>query len=113
VQLLPGCVTLNDWPATTTVPLRWPDPVLAAALTVVDPFPVPVAPVVTVNHAALLFALQAQVDTDAVTFVETLPPAAATDCEPGDNENEHDPAAWLRVNVWPPIEIDAARGVVV
>jgi hypothetical protein len=113
VQLLPGCVTLKVWPAIATVPVRWADPLLAAALTVVDPLPVPVAPVVTVSQVALLVALQPQVDSDAVTFVEALPPLAATDCAPGDKENEHEPAAWLTVNVWPPIEIDPARGVLV
>ena len=50
---------MNVWPATVTVPVRAP-PVFAATLNATEPFPLPLAPEVTVTQAALLLAVQAQ-----------------------------------------------------
>ena len=54
-----ACVTVNVWPATVMVPVR-ALPGFAATLNATDPFPVPLAPEVTVTHATLLLAVQAQ-----------------------------------------------------
>ena len=70
-----ACVTVTVWPAMVRVPER-AAPVLAAALNATEPFPLPLAPEVTVSHAALLLAVQAQpVPLDTVTV--PVPPAAA------------------------------------
>jgi hypothetical protein len=52
--------------------------VLAAAVNATVPLPVPLAPPVTVSHAALLVAVHAQ-PAPAVTPTEPVAPAAATD----------------------------------
>jgi hypothetical protein len=67
------CVTVKVWPAIVTVPVR-SAPVFAVRLRRTDPFPVPVAPDVTVMNAALLVAVHAQ-PAPAVTV--TVPWAAA------------------------------------
>ena len=54
-------------------------PVLAAAVNATDPFPVPVAPDVTVSHVALLVAVHEH-PLAAVTFTGVpAPPAGAMD----------------------------------
>ena len=63
------CVTVNVCPAIVTVPVRV---VLAcmlpSTLNATEPFPVPLAPDVTVIQAALLLAVHAQpVPADTVT----------------------------------------------
>ena len=70
-----ACVTVNVWPAMVTVPERAP-PVLAATLNATEPFPLPLAPEVTVTHAALLLAVQAQ-PLPADTATVPVPPDAA------------------------------------
>ena len=68
-------MTVKVWPAMVIVPLRWA-PVLAATATLTLPSGrVPVAPLLTVSHAALLVALQAQV-LPAVTATLVASPAA-------------------------------------
>jgi len=67
---------VNVWPATLRVPER-AAPVLAATLKVTGPFPLPLEPEVTVTHAALLPAVQAQ-PLPADTEMVPVPPAAAT-----------------------------------
>ena len=52
--------------------------VFADALNAAVPLPVPVAPEVTVSHAALLTDVHAHDPADAVTVVDALPPVAAT-----------------------------------
>jgi len=74
-----ACVTVNVWPATVMVPVRTL-PGFAATLNTTAPFPVPLAPKVTVTHAALLVAVQAQpvaVDTATVP----VPPGAVTEAD--------------------------------
>jgi hypothetical protein len=70
-----ACVTVNAWPAMVTEPERAP-PMLAAALNVTEPFPLPLAPAVTVTHPALLLAVQAQ-PLPADTATVPVPPVAA------------------------------------
>ena len=70
-----ACVTLNVWPAMVRVPERAP-PVLAATLNVTEPFPLPLAPAVTVTHPASLLAVQAQ-PVPAETATVPVPPDAA------------------------------------
>ena len=68
------CVTVNVWPAMLRAPER-PAPVLAATLNATEPPPLPLAPEVTVTHAALLPAVQAQ-PLPADTAIVPIPPAA-------------------------------------
>ena len=72
-----ACVTVNVWPAMVMVPVR-ALPGFAATLNATEPFPVPLAPDVTVIQFAGLFAVQAQ-PLPAVTATVPLPPAAASD----------------------------------
>ena len=73
VQGAPAWVTLKVWPAIVTDPVRCAVPVFAATVTLT--LPLPVLPDPTVNHAALLVVLQAQV-LPVVTATATLSPAA-------------------------------------
>ena len=50
----PACVTLNVWPPMVSVPVRALVFGLAAALNATVPLPLPLAPLVTVNHDVLL-----------------------------------------------------------
>jgi hypothetical protein len=61
-----------------------------------------------VSHEALLELVQPQ-PAGAVTFVDPAPPAARTLCAGGVRVNVHGAAAWLTVNVCPPIAIVPAR----
>ena len=73
------CVTVNVWPPIVSVPVRGLTVTLEAALKLTEPFPLPVAPFVTVSQvASLLTAVHAQ-PTGAVTLVEPGPPPATTD----------------------------------
>jgi hypothetical protein len=84
----PACVTVNVWPATVNVPLRWVVAVLAATANETAPLATPVPPAVTVSHAALLAAVQAH-PAPAVTETVPLPPAAANDCDAGEIAGAH------------------------
>ena len=68
---------VNVCPAIVSVAVRAVALVLAVALKVTVPEPVPLAPAVTVAHAAPLLAVHAQ-PLGAVTVTEPDPPAAAT-----------------------------------
>jgi len=70
------CVTVNVCPPIVTVPLR-EAAVLLPTVNVTDPFPLPVAPDVTVIHEALLLAVHAQ-PLEVVTLTVTEPPEAET-----------------------------------
>jgi hypothetical protein len=74
----PACVTVNVRPAIVTVPVRDEADVFAATVIATVPLPVPLAPPVTVSHAALLVAVQSQA-LPAVTDTEVFSPAAADD----------------------------------
>jgi hypothetical protein len=72
-------LTVNVWPPIVSVPLRGLTVTLDAALKLTEPFPLPVAPLVTVSQvASLLTAVHAQ-PTGAVTVVEPVLPPATTD----------------------------------
>ena len=69
------CVTSNVVPAMVRVPERLAVPVFAATLKPTVPGPVPVAPLVTEIHAALLAAVHAH-PAPAVTVLPPVPAAA-------------------------------------
>ena len=73
---------------------------MAAAVTVTAPFPVPLAPLVTVNHAALLVAVQPH-PAGVVTETDALPPAGATLTVVDDRVYVHDTPACATVTVLP------------
>ncbi len=86
VQPVPLCVTVTVWPATVSVPTRWAVDVLAVAVKVTVPFPVPLAPPVTLSQAALLVAAQAHPEP-AVTPVVEAPAAAVSVRAVGETAN--------------------------
>ena len=53
----PSCVAVTVRPATVRVPVRSPGAVLAVALNVTVPLPVPLEPPLMLSHAALLVAV--------------------------------------------------------
>jgi hypothetical protein len=89
------------------VPLR-AAPVFAATLTLTTPLPVPLPPLAIVNHAAFDVAVHAH---DVVTPTVVVPPSAATLTSVGRIANVHvcAAAAWLTVNVRPPIDAVPVR----
>ncbi len=86
VQLMPLCVTVTVCPATVSVPTRWAVDVFAVALKVTVPFPLPLAPPVTLSQAALLVAVQAH-PGPAVTPVVEAPAAAVSVRAVGETAN--------------------------
>ena len=89
-----------------SVPLRAPA-VLAATLYVTVPLPVPLAPAVIVSHAGLLLdAVHVHPELVDTATVRPVAAAALADRVVGLIEYVHDGApgaAWLTVNVWPPM----------
>ena len=65
-----ACVTVNVAPAIVNVPVRDDTALFAATLKATVPFPVPLAPPVTMIHGALLLAVQVQ---PAATLTLLLP----------------------------------------
>jgi len=76
LQLEPVCVTVKVWPPMLSVAERGVELGLSAALNATEPGPLPLAPDVTVSHAASLDAVHAQ-PLATLTETEPLPPAAA------------------------------------
>jgi hypothetical protein len=72
-----ACDTVKVCPAIAIVPVRGAA-VLTSTLKVTMPLPVPEAPLVTVNHAALALAVHAHVGAEAVTATEPDVPVSAT-----------------------------------
>jgi hypothetical protein len=70
--------------------------------------PLPVAPEVTLIHAALLVALQLQ-PVPAVTATVPVAPPALTLTDTGEIDGAHGAPAWVTVNVSPPIVSDPVR----
>ena len=68
-------MTLNDWPAIVTVQVRVPPVLLADAVTVTEPLPVPVLGETVSHELHGLLTLQAH-PLPAVTLTVVLPPAA-------------------------------------
>jgi hypothetical protein len=81
--------------------------VFASAENCTVPFPVPVAPDVTLSHCALLAAVHVQ-PGPAVTATVPVPPPAAMLVLSGTIVTEQ-PLAWLSVNVWSAIVSVADR----
>ena len=102
-----SCATVTVRPATVTIPVR-ADPVLAAKVRSMAPFPVPPAvPTITI-HAALLAAVHAH-DAAAPTSTRAPPPPAADAMFSGDTTNEQ-PVSCDTVNVCPAIVAVPERG---
>ena len=101
---MPDWITVTVTPATVSVPERPSALVLAAAVKSTLPLPAPVPPLVTVNQAALLTAVQEQ-PSPTVTATLLLPPAAAIDRLAGETAYVHvaDVPACVIVNAWPPM----------
>jgi hypothetical protein len=93
--------TVNVWPPMVSVPVRADVFGLAAALNATVPFPLPLAPLVTVNHDVLLLTPVHAHPAGDVTAVDPVPPPATTDWLVGEIANVHDAAAWVTVNVRP------------
>lgn len=94
---------MNVCPPIITVPVREVPAVFAATLNDTVPAPVPLAPAVTVIHAALLVAVRAQ-PVVPLTVTVTVPPPATTVVLVGDRLNAlHVAAACVTVKVCPPI----------
>lgn len=110
VHVVPAWVTWNVWPATVAVPVREMVPAFALALSVTVPGPVPLAPLTTVIHAALLTAVQAQ-PAGAVTATAVDPAVASIDALNGDSVEVHDTPVWVRVTVCPATVIVPTRDV--
>jgi hypothetical protein len=79
--------------------------VLAAALKLAVPPPVPVAPLVSVNHAVLLLTPVHEHPACVVTVVRPLPPLATTDWLVGEIEYVHPVVApfWTTVKICVPM----------
>ena len=78
-QATPAWLTVRLCPPIVSVPLRCVVLALAAALKPTDPPPLPLAPLVTVSHDVLLLTPVHAQPVGAVTAVDPVPPAAATD----------------------------------
>jgi hypothetical protein len=76
------------------VPVRAP-PEFGAAANCTVPGPFPLAPAVTLIHAAFAAAVQTH-DALVLTANDEDPPPAGTDCDVGASENAH-PLAWITV----------------
>jgi hypothetical protein len=105
----PACVTVNVAPAIVSVPVRLP-PVFGATSNVMEPSPVPDAPLATVIHALLLTAVHGQ-SIGAVTVPLPIPPGAGNDWLVGDTVAEHELPPCVTVNVAPamvmvPVRVD-------
>jgi hypothetical protein len=76
--------------------------------------PVPLLPLVTVSHEALLEVVHAH-PAVAVTVTAPVPPEAGTDALEGVRAALQDgvAAAWSTRNVWPPIVMVADRAMFV
>jgi hypothetical protein len=72
-------VTVSVCPPRSIVPLRGVLFGFAVALKATLVLPVPLAPLVTDNHAALLVAVQPQLPPVVVNATELLPPPAGID----------------------------------
>jgi hypothetical protein len=78
VQAAAACDTVNVCEAMVSVPVRADAFGLAATLKPAEPFPLPLAPLVTVIQLSLAAADQGQ-PAGEVTFVEPVPPLAVAE----------------------------------
>jgi hypothetical protein len=79
VHAAAACVTLNVWPPIVSVPVRALMFGLDEALNATVPFPLPLAPLVSVNHDVSLLTPVHAHPAGAVTAVDPVPPPATTD----------------------------------
>ena len=84
------------------MPLRGCVEVLAAALKLTAPDPVPAPPAVTASHDALVAAVHVH-PAGVVTVVDPEPPAAPTLPPTGEIEYEQPTPFWVTVKAWPAI----------
>ena len=84
----PAWVTVKVCPPAVIVAVREAVLVFVATENATVPFPLPLAPEVTVTHAAELVAVHGHPD-EAVTEKLPVPPLAATDWLVGDNVYVH------------------------
>jgi hypothetical protein len=108
----PACVTVNVLPPIVSVPVRCVVTVFTATSNVTEPFPLPLAPAVTVIHAALLVAVQAHPVAAVTVTAAPVAPVAATFDEAAESVGAQGAAACVTPNVLPPIVSVAVRGVV-
>jgi hypothetical protein len=100
VHPAPSWLTVNVSPPIVSVPTRACVAVFAAALNETVPFPLPLAPAVTVSQLVLLVADHAH-PVSVATDVEPVPPVAATVRLVGVSVVSQAAAAWFTVNVRP------------
>jgi len=102
-QGVAACVSVKVWPAIVIVPLRDVVPGFAVTSYETVPFPLPLAPAVTVIHATLLTAVHVHpVPTETLT----VPDAAAAVvrfAESGETRKLQGRPTWVIVNVCPPM----------
>ena len=79
MQAAAACVTVNVCPPMVSVPVRGLVFGLDDALNPTEPFPLPVAPLVTVNQDVLLLTPVHAHPVGAVTAVDPVPPPATID----------------------------------
>ena len=113
VQGVAACVTENVWPAIVSEPFRCVPLGLAATLKPTVPAPLPLAPLVTVNHDVLLLTPVHAQPANVVTDVEPVPPLAAAEWLAGNSANVQDVAACVTENVWLPMVMVPVRELVI
>jgi hypothetical protein len=87
-QGVPACVTVKVLVPIVTVPVRDAVPLFDATLSVTEPDPTPLAPVVTVIHVALLTAVHAHVAA-LLTVTVSEPAVLASDWLAGEMVGGH------------------------
>jgi hypothetical protein len=112
LQGAPACVTVIVCPAIVIVPVRPVVDALAATVYETVPLPLPVAPAVTVIHAALLAAVHAHDAAFAVTATVAAPPVCVGELAVGEMVVLQTTPACVTVNVCPPALMVAVRAVV-
>jgi hypothetical protein len=105
VDVAAAWLTVNVSPAMVSVPVR-AAPVFAVTLKLTAPLPLPLAPDVTLIHDALVVVVHAHPLAVETATGPPAPAVAARDSLVGVIENAHavgSTAAWLTVNVSPPM----------
>jgi len=105
-----GSLITKVWPPIVSVAVLAVVVVFDAAVNPTLPEPEPLAPLVTVTQEALLVAVQLH-PVAVVTITVPLPPAAGIDWLVGEIVIAQAGAAWVTVNVLPPMVRVPVRGV--
>jgi hypothetical protein len=106
LHVTPACVTVTVLPATVNVPLLEAVTELAATEYPTEPFPLPLAPFVTVIHVTLELAVHAQ-PLGLVTVNVPVDPPDDGESVVGDAVNEHVAPACVTVTDLPATAIVA------